>query len=432
MEVPGPDGFLLSPNDPLHREHLKLNDYLLAEELRDPAATPFDMAPWRRVAKRDLVGQTQAVLQRLRWLEEHDAELENAHQARIRLRMLLRILYTLKALYSELELCALMGATVPLLGKIAPYGPVDRVMQYLKTHDLTPHLCRALRHFQSNLREEMSESQASMQSLRQCLYMLLWMDEWEPLDPARCWSECIRRDFRAMAGERRASWRALLKHLRGNAPVRMPAGWARDAAPLLAAVGLEDFRDSIRLWFAPFRSGEPLPLSVAGSHVLKCLIWYCKVAGDDELKNCALWLLDVKWKQKRNTEKSIVALAEFGVTKDELRALNLIKPPAPDPLPRWIEKMSRAVCRAPENHIVKDPESDLVIVQGQLHFYRLSQTTGRIERVSDNAEMAVNWSAIPDEFRLILRRECDTPNQFGLRARLLMNDAVFGRFFVVK
>jgi hypothetical protein len=81
--------------------------------------------------------------------------------------------------------------------------------------------------------------------------------------------------------------------------------------------------------------------------VLKCLIWYCKVAGDDELKDCALWLLDVKWKQKRNTEKSMVALAELGVTKEELRARNLIMLPAPDPLPRWIEKMSQAVCRAP-------------------------------------------------------------------------------------
>ena len=68
-----------------------------------------------------------------------------------------------------------------------------------------------------------------MQSLRQQLHMLRWLDEWEPLDPARCWSECVRRDFRSFSGDRRTAWRALLKHLRGNAPVRMPAGWARQA-----------------------------------------------------------------------------------------------------------------------------------------------------------------------------------------------------------
>jgi hypothetical protein len=50
-----------------------------------------------------------------------------------------------------------------------------------------------------------------------------------------------------MTGERRVLWRALLKHLRGNAPVRMPAGWARDAEPLLKTVGLEDFRECIAI-----------------------------------------------------------------------------------------------------------------------------------------------------------------------------------------
>src|SRR5258705_10045312 len=86
---------------------------------------------------------------------------------------------------------------------------------------------------------------ASMQSLRQQLHLLLWLDEWEPLDPARCWSDCVRRDFRAFSGERRMRWRALLKHLRGNAPVRMPAGWSREAEPLLTGVGLDDFREQL-------------------------------------------------------------------------------------------------------------------------------------------------------------------------------------------
>jgi hypothetical protein len=72
-----------------------------------------------------------------------------------------------------------------------------------------------------------------MQSLRQCLHMLLWLDEFEPLDPARCWSECVRRDSRAMTGDHRVKWR-------------------------LAGVGLDDFREQIQVWFSPFRSGDAL------------------------------------------------------------------------------------------------------------------------------------------------------------------------------
>lgn len=428
MDIPGPDGFLLSPDDPLRAAHLRLNDYLLAEEQRD-ARTPLDVSIWRKLPKPEMPGQVQAVLKRLAWLGEHDAELENAHLARIRLSTLLHVLYAIKFPSSEPELRTLLDLTVPLLGRIAPYGPVERVGEYLKQNDLTPELCQSLRDFQGHLREEMSISQASMQSLRQQLHMLLWMDEWEPLDPARCWSECIRRDFRGMEGERRVKWRKLLKHLRGNAPVRMPSGWARDAEPLLAAVGLDDLREQIHLWFAPFRSGEPLPLSVAGSHVLKCLIWFCAVSHDDDLKDCALWLLNVKWKQKRNSEKSMVALGVFGISKEDLRARSMIPPEPPAPGPQLIEKMRQAACTQPGHHIQMDPDGDLIVVQGQMHFYRLFRSARRIERVTDGAVIDLNWPAVPDQWRVLLHRECDSDEQLNHRAHMLMNDAIFGRFF---
>jgi hypothetical protein len=429
--LPGPDGFLLSPDDTLHAAHLRLSDYLLAEEQRSPGA-PFDVAIWRKLPKRLIPDQVAAVLLRLTWLDHHDAELENAHLARMRLTTLLRVLYKFKAPYTEADLCRLLDLTVPLLGRIAPDGPVECVVEYLKSQDLTPALCTSLRRFQSSLREEMSTGQAAMQSLRQQLHMLLWLDEWEPLDPARCWSECVRRDFRSFSGERQAKWRSLLKHLRGNAPVRMPAGWARQAEPLLAAVGIEDFREQIHVWFAPFRSGQPLPLSVAGSYVIKCLIWFCAVARDDDLKECCLWLLDAKWKQKRNTEKVMVALGEFGVSKEELIARNLIKPLPPLLTPSLLEKLKTAAVLMPQNHIQMDPDGELIVVQGQLSFYRLFRSTGRIERVSDNAVLELNWPAVPDQFRLVLHRECDSPQQLALRAHLLMQDSIFGDYFVSK
>jgi hypothetical protein len=390
------------------------------------------VAIWRKLPKRELINQVQALLERFAWLDQHDAQLENAHLARLRLATLLHVLYRLKIPYTESDLRMLLELTTPLLGRIAPYGPVERVMEYLKSNHLTPELCRALRQFQESLQPGRSASQASMQSLRQCLHMLLWLDEWEELDPARCWSECIRRDFRAMTGDRRAKYRALLKHLRGNAPVRMPVGWARQAEPLLSAVGVEDFREQMRTWFVPFRSGEPLPLSVAGSHALKALIWYSAMTQDPELKECALWLLDVKWKQKRNTEKAMVALMEFGFSKADLRARKLIQPEPPDPTPRLIEKMQQAVCLLPANHIHLDEDGERIIIQGQLHFYRLFRSTGRIERVTDNALLELNWPSIPDSFRLLLHRECDSQQQLDHRAYMLLHDAVFGCYFAVR
>jgi hypothetical protein len=91
------------------------------------------------------VDQVRAVLERLAWLDQHDAELENAHVARMRLATLLRVLYGIKIPYTEPDLRILLELTTPLLGRIAPYGPVERVMEYLKANDLTKELCRALR-----------------------------------------------------------------------------------------------------------------------------------------------------------------------------------------------------------------------------------------------------------------------------------------------
>src|SRR5437868_9695976 len=98
MQVPGPDGFLISPDDPLRAAHLRLDDYLLAEEQR-ALSEAFDVGIWRKLPKRIVSEQVEAVLRRLIWLDAHDAELENAHVSRKRLITLLRVLYTLKAPY---------------------------------------------------------------------------------------------------------------------------------------------------------------------------------------------------------------------------------------------------------------------------------------------------------------------------------------------
>lgn len=429
MQVPCPDGFLLSPDDPLRAAHVRLNDFLIEEGQRNAAVTTLDVKPWRKLPKRELPQQTLAVLRRIQWLEEHDTELENAHRSRIILARLLRVLYGIRAEFTEPELISILDATNALLGRIAPYGPINRLTEYLENNDLSPELCRALRAFQTNLREEMSESQASMQSLRQTLHMLLWMDEWEPLDPARCWSECVRRDFRKMTGERRLRWRALLKHVRGNAPVRMPKGWAREAQPLLDAVGLEDFEARIAEWFAPFRSGQALPLSVPGSHVLKGLIWYCAVGEEEHLKGYALWLLDVKWRQKRNKDKSMVALMELGIPREELESRDLIQQRVADPMPNYLERLKNSFCAEPAHRIVSDSDNDLLIIQGQLHFYRLCRSTGRIERASDDAVLELNWHSLPDQFRLLMDRDVDAESRLQMRAFLLMHDGVFARYF---
>jgi len=422
----GTGGFPGLRSDRLDDAEALLNEYLTTEEMRDPERFSPD-PKWKKLSKRQTLDLIEAVLRRITWLHQHDAELDDGHLSRIKLVKLLRLFYTRKLPCTESDLRMMLDLTAPLFDLIAPDGPVDYVMEYVKENDLTPELCRSLREYQENLVPQ--GSVASMQSLRQRLHTLLWMDEWEPLDVARCWSECIRRDFRAMTGERKKHWRRLLKHIRGNAPQHMPASWAREAEERLAMVGVDDFSSQLMLWFAPFRSGQALPLSVAGSHILKGLIWYASLSGDEKAKESALWLLDVKWKQKRNIAKSMIALEVFGISKDELLSRNLISQPSsatPPVLERLLDVLNYPTMAT---HVVAEPDSDLIVVQGQLHFYRLFRSTGRIERVSDNAVLELNWPAIPDDFRVHLRREGNLDDQLILRATLLMYDSIYANFF---
>ena len=94
--------------------------------------------------------------------------------------------------------------------------------------------------------------------------------------------------------------------------------------------------------------------------------------------------------------------------------------------------MREGVCLQSAQHIQADPEGEMIIVQGQLHFYRMFRSTGRIERATDNALLVLNWSSIPDQLRLFIGRECDSPQQLDFRAYMLMHDAVFGHYFTAK
>jgi hypothetical protein len=103
-----------------------------------------------------------------------------------------------------------------------------------------------------------------------------------------------------------------------------------------------------------------------------------------------------------------------------------------DTMPRYLERLNESLSAITFNRLVDAPEEDLLIVQGQLHFYRISRSTGRIERASDNAVLELDWHSLPDQFRLTVDRDCVSPHQVEMRALLLINDGVFGRYFKEK
>ena len=251
---------------------------------------------------------------------------------------------------------------------------IDCLVEHFGKHGLTSELCAEMRRFRTRFQESVGGvyGQGADLLAHQRLNMLLWHDEWDELDPAACWSEGVRRDYRAMTGGRRVKWRALLHHIRGDTGSKPPKPWVKEAQKRLAAVGAEDFAATLRASFEAFRAPEPVKLSLAGSHVLKGRLWYAALARDPQVNEAALWLLDASVKPKGNADKVMVALAllidtmpveeawqallrlqerwgasegqiekllvkvaaSFGVTKEKLAELDLLKPPPPSYVPK--------------------------------------------------------------------------------------------------
>jgi len=364
----GLDGFLATAETPDYRAHVLLAEYLSERHTAGGAALERALPRLRKeLSKAELVALIRAIHARIGWIGGHERELSEPGRWQEFLAQLARNLYAPRLPFEASDLI-LMLQSHRQNRALWSFGPEELLVAYLETHDLTPELAAELRRFQSELQGVPGgmkyQNQAGYQVALAHVHMLLWHDESDPLDSAHCWSDGVRRDLRAMTGERKARWKALFRHIKGNAPAKPAKSWLKEAQQRLDAIGREDFRACLRAWLAAFRGGEPQRLSVAGSHILRGLLWYAALARDPELAADALALLDATWKAKRNLDKVMVALvsvletlppatawpsllrlqqewptssvqverflkktaAELGIAEEELKARALLKP----------------------------------------------------------------------------------------------------------
>ena len=373
----GPDGFLCARGDPHYPFHLQLNAILV--EQAKPGAKPNAVAGAgverlrKQFSERELIELITVIIMRKAWIALNANDIAQSTLWRVRLHYIRAHLYDAKLPFTAADLCRLM----PVCDAYPPL--IDCLVEHVRRHGVTPKLCAEMRRFRTRYHDSVGGvyGQGADLLALQRFNMLLWHDEWDTLDADSCWSETVRRDYRAMTGERRAKWRALLHHIRGDAGSKPAKPWMKEAQKRLAAVGVEDFRAMIRGWFEAFRAPEPVKLSLAGSHVLKGLLWYGALVRDAAVNEAALWLLDADCKPKRNADKVMVALAvlidtmpveeawqallrlqerwgasqgqiekllikiaaAFDISKEKLDELGLLKPAPPRKLPSYIPQL---------------------------------------------------------------------------------------------
>src|SRR5215472_9433148 len=265
----GPDGFLATEEAADYAAHVILSDYLRERQQTGGAALERILPRLRKeLGKREIVSLIRASHARIAWIASEERALSEPRRWQEFLAQLLRNLYAPKLPFEEADLIRMLQGH-RRYSMLWSFGPEELVGTFLATRDLSPALANELRRFQAELRggsgQGKYQSQASYQSAVQQVHMMLWHDEGDALDPARCWSNLVRADLRAMTGARKSAWKALFRHIKGNAPAKPSPSWRKEAEKHLAEVGADEFRERFTAWLAPFERGELQTLGVAGS-----------------------------------------------------------------------------------------------------------------------------------------------------------------------
>jgi hypothetical protein len=286
------------------------------------------------------------------------------------------------------------------------------------------------------------DNSISGQTARRRLGMVLWHDPHDEIDLKRCWSEAIRRDLRAMPEAERRSWNAALRSIVISDNTEPPKAFLNASGSHIASIGEEPFRQRLVEWLAPFGGSEPVRLGMAGSHILKGLLWYCRPLRDDRLDISVLSLLRTKWRNKDFVFRPLTVLAgsvaqfpaeeawpillrlhqllgskasarftrqieevgaRLGLTESELRQEGLIPPP-PQKQPDYIARMMRMLEKmnwgmaAAESRFIHD--GDYIEIRGQRDHYRAHTPSCTIRRVRDNALVELDYNRVPEYWRI--------------------------------
>jgi hypothetical protein len=314
---------------------------------------------------------------------------------------------------------------------------IDLCTRHIDEHGYHPELSAAMREWGKSVHG----GGATVQAMRKQIDKLLWFDPEMPLKEKDCWSVRVRLDLRKEAA-RRAAWMAALRNTPGTFASFAPTKkWLKPAEKLLRAIGPEDFRTRVRLWFDPFRGGKvPLKITTVGRDVIGALFWYSLLADkhDQELNEALTWFGQAKWKSKADAGRiamlvpvwihvmaerlppnvAIDAIHSFrdtgqlalfdksvGLYKDICARVGRtpeIEPPPPGPpvdleaiQAKWMDK-AFAIVGGPG--VTLDGEDTISVTHAETgDQYQISRKDGRMVRLSDGrpVRLEIDWSVPP-------------------------------------
>lgn len=210
------------------------------------------------------------------------------------------MMWLIAALYAALpeqvdktDACAILAATRHSCGHGGVEEPIRLVKRSFSDGGYTDELFDAIRTYQGRLSKLRS---AEVTRVRGEIANLLWLDPREPLRPKRCLSAGIREGYFALSSPERKQWTRLFQSVDRTGRRRPDRKWIKEAQEALHDIGCNRFTQCIAQWLT--LPEERVPLSTAGRHVVKTMIWCCT-------------LCDPSHADQRNVEELIPGLIDL-------------------------------------------------------------------------------------------------------------------------
>lgn len=312
------------------------------------------------------------------------------------------------------------------------YAGFEQVAEYTKHNGYQLEIVEAVRAYHETLHGSVTD-----QARRQHVGWWLWLEDVTPIKAEECWSSIVRADLRTFSGDRKKAWLELIENMTFAVVTKPPAKWVKAAQEALAKIDPEDFRNQIRRWMEPFRSGPPLRLSTPGRDVLRCLIWDCGLRGPDPQLNEALsWISGAKWKNKESRDRLLKIEGPLNeiLSASHPESVMKVERPAPkphDPQAAMSKVMGQMLKSMPLGDRI-EINPDHILVSGTRDQYRIGMD-GVVTRRS-GIKVRVNLDAMPPYITQMLQPAIDAmdlaqgmfqPNQMRLfsLAFILANDA---------
>jgi len=307
----------------------------------------------------------------------------------------------------------------------------EGAVEYTKQHGYQLEIVEAVRGYHETLHGSVTD-----QARRQHVGWWLWLEDVTPIKTDECWSSIIRADLRTFTGDRKRAWLELIGNMTFAVVTKPPAKWVKVAQSTLAKIDPQDFRDQIRRWMDPFKSGKPLRLTTPGRDALRCLIWDCSLCEPDPALNEALsWISTAQWKNKESRDRLLKIEGPLNgiLSASHPESVMKIDRPAPkpsDPQAAMNKVMAQMLKAMPVGDRI-EIHPDHILVRGERDQYRIGMD-GVITRRS-GVKARVHLDAMPPYITQMLQPAIDAmdlaqgmfqPNQMRLfsLAYILAND----------